>query len=107
MIVVAVLFAGAAAFLVRVAMLSPATTAAAPMQAAVVAVRDLKAGEKLTPDLVRETQFPTEFLPKGFYSSRDQIFGGGAERMCPHPSRRTSRFSPSGFSTAPTRWWGA
>ncbi len=40
MIVVAVLFAGAAAFLVRAAMLSPAPTAAAPMQAAVVAVRD-------------------------------------------------------------------
>jgi pilus assembly protein CpaB len=81
MIVVAVLFAGAAALLVRIAMLSPATTAAAPTQAAVVAVRDLKAGEKLTPDLLRETQFPAEFLPKGYFTSREQIFGAGAERM--------------------------
>jgi len=77
---VAFIFAGMAAFLVRAAILGNGAKASAT-QTAVVAVRDLKAGEKLTPDMVREAQFPSEFLPKGAFTSQDQIFAGDAERM--------------------------
>ena len=75
---VAFLFAGIAALLVRAAILG---NGAKSTQTAVVAARDLKAGEKLMPDMVREVQFPLEFLPKGAYTSRDQIFAGDSERM--------------------------
>ena len=75
---VAFIFAGIAAFLVRAAVLGNGTKAT---QTAIVAARDLKAGEKLAPDMVREVQFPSEFLPRGAYTSSDQIFAGDAERM--------------------------
>ncbi len=75
---VAFIFAGIAAFLVRAAVLGNGTKAT---QTAIVAARDLKAGEKLMPDMVREVQFPSEFLPRGAYTSSDQIFAGDAERM--------------------------
>jgi pilus assembly protein CpaB len=80
MFAVAFVCAGMAAFLVRAAIL---VNAAKPsvMQTAVVAVRELKAGEKLAPDMVRETQFPAEFLPRGAYTSRDQIFAGAGEHI--------------------------
>ncbi len=77
---VAFIFAAIAAFLVRAAILGNGAKAGAT-QTAVVAVRDLKAGEKLTPDMVREAQFPSEFLPKGAYTSRDQIFAGEGEHL--------------------------
>ncbi len=79
MFVVAFLLAGIAALFVRAAILGGAKAGAT--QTAVVAVRDLKAGEKLVPDMVREAQFPSELLPKGAFTSRDQIFAGDAERM--------------------------
>ena len=75
---VAFIFAGIAALLVRSALLGNGAKAT---QTAVVAARDLKAGEKLMPDMVREVQFPAEFLPKGAYTSSDQIFAGDADRM--------------------------
>ncbi len=75
---VAFLLAGIAALFVRAALLGNGSKAT---QTAVVAAYDLKAGEKLMPEMVREVQFPSEFLPKGVYTSSDQIFAGGAERM--------------------------
>ena len=79
MFVVAFLFAGIATFFVRAVILGAPKPNAT--QTAVVAVRDLKAGEKLSLDMVREVQFPTEFLPRGAYTSRDQIFAGEGEHL--------------------------
>ena len=80
MFVVAFLFAGLATLFVRAAIIGNGPKANAT-QTAVVAVRDLKAGEKITPDMVREVQFPSEFLPRGAYTSRDQIFAGEGEHL--------------------------
>lgn len=80
MFVVAFLFAGLATLFVRAAMVGNQGTAMS-MQNTVVAARDLKAGETLTADAVREIGYPTEFLPKGAFTSRDQIFAGGKEPM--------------------------
>ncbi|MGO9547798.1 MAG: Flp pilus assembly protein CpaB [Rhodomicrobium sp.] len=85
--VVAFAFAGIAALLVRSALTAPGNEASAlagqpagmPMKSVVVAVRDLKAGEKLIPDFVREAAWPAELLPKGAFTARQVLFKGGAE----------------------------
>ncbi len=48
---------------------------------AVVAARELKAGEKLTPDAVREIKFPAGLLPPGAFASKDALFAGASERI--------------------------
>ncbi len=48
---------------------------------AVVAARELKAGERLTPDAVREIKFPAGLLPPGAFSSTDSLFSGASERI--------------------------
>jgi len=76
----AILFAAVATVLVRAAVVGGSSSMAAKT-AVVVAARDLKAGEKLTPDAVHETQFPADLLPKGAFPSRETLFSGGTERI--------------------------
>jgi pilus assembly protein CpaB len=79
MFALALIFATGAAILVRVAFTGRDPDVAAKI--AVVAVRDLKAGEKLTPDAVREVKFPADLLPAGAFASKDALFAGAPERI--------------------------
>ena len=81
----AFLRAGTAALLARSAFLAPtgaapsvaAQPAGEPMKSVLVAARDLKAGEKLTSNSIREAEWPAGLLPKGAYTSRPALFSTG------------------------------
>jgi pilus assembly protein CpaB len=75
----AILFAAVATVLVRAAVVGGSS--GMTKTAVVVAARDLKAGEKLTPDAVHEAQFPADLLPKGAFPSRETLFSSGTERI--------------------------
>jgi pilus assembly protein CpaB len=87
--VLAFVCAGIAALLVRGVLSGPAKDAptaqaslmAVPMKAVLVAVREFRAGDRLTPEGVREAGWPAELLPKGSFSSRETLFKGGGERV--------------------------
>ncbi len=80
---------GAAALLVRSALMAPASepasakvqTAAVAMKTILVAVHDIKAGDRLTAAMVRDTAWPADMLPKGSFTSREALFQGGIEPL--------------------------
>ncbi len=82
--VAAFLCAAIGALLVRSALMTPSAEPAAAqvqsnamaMKSVVVAMADLKAGDKLTPAMVRESGWPADMLPKGSFVSREALFRG-------------------------------
>jgi pilus assembly protein CpaB len=82
--IAALLCAAFAALLVRAALVSTGEArieANIAMRSIIVASRDLKAGEKLTADMVRETGWPVDMVPKGAFIAREALFKGGEERI--------------------------
>jgi pilus assembly protein CpaB len=47
----------------------------------VVAVRDIRPGEKLSADAVREAAWPPDSVPKGAFASKEALFKTGGERQ--------------------------
>jgi pilus assembly protein CpaB len=91
MLIAALICAGAAALLSRAWLKSQtgaerilATTqeapVASPVRSIVVAARDLKYGEKLTPDMLRLMPWRGETLPKGAFLSIEPLSQAGQER---------------------------
>jgi pilus assembly protein CpaB len=83
---VAFVLAGVAALLVKASLTAPAAqvpraeeNAPMPLKTILVAARDLKPGERLTPGVVREAAWPADLLPKGAFVSREALFAGGDE----------------------------
>jgi pilus assembly protein CpaB len=80
MLVAAFLCAAAAAVLARSWMANQGGEVAAvkqetviPTAAVIVAARDLKPGDKLTADALKEIQWPAASMPKGTYSNKDAV----------------------------------
>jgi pilus assembly protein CpaB len=75
-----------AAFLMRGMLVredKPAVVVAAPANTTrlVVAARDIKPGEKLGADAVKEVDWPSDSVPRGAFLSKDLLFKNGAERQ--------------------------
>ncbi len=87
MFAIAFVCAGIAALLMRGLLSKPepvivAAVASQPSAAqVVVASRDIKPGEKLNADAVREVAWPPDSVPKGAFSSKDALFKASAERQ--------------------------
>ena len=87
MFAIAFACAAAAALLMRSVLLAPPPAPVlagtkpveVPMRTIVVAARDLRAGEKLSPSAVREASWPAGMLPRGVFASREALFKGGEE----------------------------
>jgi pilus assembly protein CpaB len=83
---IAFVCAVSAAFLMR-GVLSrseqPAVTVVSPAATTtvVVAVRDIRPGEKLGADAVREAAWPQDSVPKGAFASKEALFKTGGERQ--------------------------
>src|SRR5579864_6227370 len=77
--IVAFLCAGVAALLVR-AVLSGGERASMETTTVLVAARDLKAWDKLTPNQIREVVWPAHLVPKGAFASPEVLFKEGSQR---------------------------
>jgi pilus assembly protein CpaB len=86
MLAVALVCASGAAFLAYLGMKPGKPDASiivreAATQKIVVAARDLKPGERLSPELLREADRPAQSLPKGAFLSKDALLKGGEHRV--------------------------
>ncbi len=86
MFAIAFVCAGIAAFLMRGLLSKPepqvvAVVSQPSVAQVVVAARDIKPGEKLNADAVREVAWPPDSVPKGAFLSKDALFNGSAERQ--------------------------
>lgn len=87
MFAIAFVCAAAAALLIRSVLLAPpaapatvqARPAGMPVRTILVAARDLRPGERLTPAAVREASWPADLLPRGVFASREALFKRGQE----------------------------
>jgi pilus assembly protein CpaB len=81
---IAFLCAGIAAFLMRgLLQRAPATAFVQPAETIklLVAARDIKPGEKLAAEAVREVEWPQGSIPRGAFLSKDALFKTGGERQ--------------------------
>lgn len=91
MFAIAFLCAGVAAFLVRGMLASRpeavAVTRGTPlaMRTVVVAAHDLKPGQTLTAELMREANLLPENTPKGAFTTKDALLNGGQPRVVAVP----------------------
>jgi pilus assembly protein CpaB len=52
-----------------------------PTTKLVVAARDMKTGDKLSPEVLREVNWPAATMPKGAFRTKDAILKGSEERV--------------------------
>lgn len=75
-----------------------------PTMKLVVAARDMKTGDKLSPEVLREVDWPAATVPKGVFRTKDAILKGSEERVLveavaenePVLARKVSGFGETG-----------